>query len=284
MTAVTFPRSNLGKILNYLLLSSNMDQKWLAECLSISPSKVSRMINGTISPGIEFWHKVSVMFGINFDAIQTGIITTYEQDSDLVLKRLAPLRKNNFTLGNALMMHKSVFIHYWGEDKFNEFCHSLKINPMIFVNANNPSNLDFTLRMIQYSILKGKIKSLADIESYANLAYDSLSKRERLHFLYSKTPSVEKVANFISNIEDQYEKNHHYQVEDLSIKEQWIEISFWPKEHVDLQFYIHDPILGNSYEKYVQFYLARFMNAKSTQTQQSLFKGDSKCTFRLQRL
>ncbi|MFA7614803.1 MAG: hypothetical protein WCY48_11260, partial [Candidatus Caldatribacteriota bacterium] len=71
---------------------------------------------------------------------------------------------------------------------------------------------------------------------------------------------------------------------DLSIKEQWIEISFWPKEHVDLQFYIHDPILGNSYEKYVQFYLARFMNAKSIQTQQSLFKGDSKCTFRLQRL
>lgn len=261
-----------------------MDQKWLAECLSISPSKVSRMINGSISPCIEFWHKVSIMFGINFDAIQTGVITTYDQDSEVILKRLAPFRENNFTLGNALMMHKSIFINYWGEDKFNEFCLSLKINPTIFVNANNPSNLDFTLRMMQYSILKGKIKSLEDIESYANLAYESLAKKDRLHFIYSKPPGVEKVTSFINSIEEQYEKNHHYQVEDLSTQGQWIEISFYPKEHVDLQFYIHDPILGNSYEKYVQFYLARFMDAQTIQTKQSLFKGDSKCTFRLQQL
>jgi hypothetical protein len=284
LTVTTIPRTNLGKILNYVIASTNRDQKWLADSLDVSTSKISRMMNGTISLGVDFWNRVSVHFGINFDAIQTGIITSYPKDSEIILKKLAPTRRHNYTLGNAVLMHKSIFIGFWGEKTFDDLCRSLRINPYLFVNSNNPANLDFTLRMMQYSILKRKLKSLADIEAYAGLAYQCLTKKERLHYIYSRPPGVDKVAAMLNSIDEHYEQNHVYQVEDLSSKEQWIDISFCPKDHVDLQFYKNDPILGNSYEKYVHYYFARFMGAPvKIITKQSIFKGDKKCTFRLLR-
>lgn len=278
------PKENLGKILNYVIASTNMDQKWLADSLEVSTSTMSRMMKGIIPPGIEFWNRVSLQYGINFDAIQTGIITTYPQDGEIILKRFAPTRKDNYTLGNAVLMHKSIFIGFWGEKTFEDFCTSLRINPHLFVNCNNPANLDFTLRMMQYSILKRKLKNLSDIESYADLAYRCLNKKERLHYIYARPQGVDKVANMIASIDEHFEKNHIYLVEDLSSKDEWIDISFYPKDHVDLQFYKNDPILGNSYEKYVQYYFSKFMGSPvSIRTKQSIFKGDSKCTFRLLR-
>lgn len=277
-------RSNLGKIFNYVIATTNMDQKWLADSLGVSTSKMSRMISGTISTDLEFWNKVSTQYGINFDAIQTGLITTYSQDSEIIFNRFAPTRKDNFTLGTAVHMHKSIFINFWGEKTFEEFCHSLRITPLLFVNSNNPANLDFTLRMMQYSILKGKLKGLADIEMYANLAFQGIVGKEKFKHMYPKQPGVEKVASLVSSIFDHYEQNHIYKVEDLSLKDDWIDISFCPKDHVDLKFYKYDPVLGNSFEKFVHFYTANFMGKPvSIKTQQSLFKGDSKCTFRLLR-
>jgi hypothetical protein len=177
-----------------------------------------------------------------------------------------------------------MFIDFWGERTFDEFCNSLRISPLVFVNSNNPANLDFTLRMMQYSILKGKLKNLADIEKYASMAFQSITSLERLKLIYPKNPGVERVASMVNSIFDLYEKNHVYQVEDLNYKNQWIDISFYPKDHVDLKFYKFDPVLGNSFEKFVHYYTSCFMGKPvAVKIKESLFKGDAKCTFRLLR-
>lgn len=267
------------------MTSTDMDQKFLAKSLDISASQISRMIRGNVVPSMEFWHRVSVQYGINFDAIQTGLITTLPSDNEIVLKRFAPTIKNNFTLGNTVLMHKTVFIHYWGEKVFNDFCESLKIDPLLFINTNNPANLDFTLRMIQYSILKKRISTVEDIKSYSEFAFKSLQGKEKFHFIYNTQPGISKLANLISNIEDQFEKNHLYKIEDINLNQEWIDITFYPEEHVDMNFYKNDPVLGNSYEKYVQYFMACFLGPKaSIHIKQSIFKGDEKCTFRLQKL
>lgn len=273
---------HLSNILKYLLVCNGLTQNELARSLEISKFKMCRLINRNSSVDLTLWERICSLYNINFDAIKTGLITTHCKNESGIIAELAPNIQYPLTFGPVVRMHIMIFKSLWGEKYFEEFCWANKIDPILFVNENNPADLNLSLRLIQHSILKGKIKKPDDLKVYAFHAYNFEQNFGKYRYLFNHLNGISKLKEILENLCSKYEQNHTYTIEDISYNNKWLEMSFYPNEHANLTLYKNDPILGNSYEIFVHQYFLEILGKKGIiEKKESVFTGDKKCTLRI---
>ncbi|MBL6991343.1 MAG: helix-turn-helix transcriptional regulator [Bacteriovoracaceae bacterium] len=273
-------KNNIKNILRYIFKTQEITQKDLASRLNLSAYKFNRIVNGKISLDTDIWETICTIFNINFNSISTGIITTHKQDQDELIEKLSPNRHDRFTYGKTAQIHTFLFKQMWGDEIFEEFCKHEHVDHLLFTNINNPIDFNFTLRMMQYSVLKGKLNSMGQIAQYTKSAASYREGHGENFYKYEQLYGIDKLKEMVNNLNVNYERNQRYTIDHITNKS--MEISVRPNEHVNMKLYRDDPILGNFFELYLASYFHEFMKAKNLVTiKESIFKGHKRCVFQV---
>ncbi|MBL6991373.1 MAG: helix-turn-helix transcriptional regulator [Bacteriovoracaceae bacterium] len=236
-------KNNVSSIFKYIIKSQGISQQDLASSLNISKFKLNRIINGVTLLSSDVWEQACENFNINFDAIISGIITTHAKDSDLLLNYLAPNRPTKYTYGKIAQQHTYAFRQLWGDKIFEEFCKIENVDPLLFVNANNPIDNNFILRSLQYSILRGKLNNKEQIDWYTRTASSFKEGHGKDYDNYELLNGIGRLAKIVENLNVDYERNHTYKIHDITPTS--FQMSSRPNEHIFMKLYKNDPILCN---------------------------------------
>ncbi len=271
-------RNSAVNILRYLLKSEELSQTELAKKMGCSTAYCSRLLNGKRDIHADTWFNICESFNLEYESLCSGIIENRAADCPDFFKKTIPQKENLLTSGRIAYLHIQYFKKCWGEDIFNQFCKEIKIDPIHFVNINNPINLEFNLRLVQYSRMKGRLKNQKEFDYYSQLFNQDIV-HSHMPRTYDTSQGLERLVKWVDN-SNQYDQNHCYKVEDLCQTTNSITLSYYPKEHVDRNFYLKDHFLGNALTNLIKTCLQGFIGPNvSSKKLECLHNGGEKFVY-----
>lgn len=246
-------RKNVSAILKYLRSCECLSQQEMAKQLCYPRTTYLRLENGQRDLSFDDWIALQERFQITDQEVRSGFLNR-SQDLNLSQKIPDHYTEQRYTKGRLLCLFTHFFKLLHGEMVFEQFCEREKVPPTYFTNLGNALNIRFSLRLFQALIMRGSVKTNEQIQYLARVSLKFKphlgSHTEEL----SRHTGLNKLVFWLKHMSE-LEENHIYQLEDTSATQQKVTVSFFPKDHVDLKLYCHDPILGNFAEQWVSAYI-----------------------------
>ena len=186
--------------------------------------------------------------------------------------------KNPFSSGKILNMHIDTFSSLLNDNAFEQFCEKEKIDPLYFVNINNPLSANFNFRLMQALVIKGIISKDEQIKKYSQNAIKIINNSP-FGNVYDNSAGVDRILLFFQ-FSEQYEDNHEYKIFDY-YQGREILCGFRPREHVDLNLY-NGPFLKGVFCKFLHCCFEEIGGGKDIISEKisCIHKGDAYCSYR----
>ncbi len=252
---------NATGIIRYLIDSEGIYQKDISKILDISDSTMSRILGNKHELSLRHWSILCSYFQINIDAFYTGIITTRPQDPKEFLNDSVPHRNFLYTSGKVAFLYNTFFKNTFGVKLYNDFLKSEKVSNYHFVNINNPIDINYSLRIVQYARMRGYLKSQKQVESFSRLTNLLSNAHGEYYEVYEGLSGIVRLKALLDRI-NQYETNNRYRIQEL-LSDKKIIFSVEPREHIDFKIYKDDPFIGSFITDYIKEYAKVFTKSNA---------------------
>jgi transcriptional regulator with XRE-family HTH domain len=253
-------RESAGRIAGLMRVArkrSSLTQTAVADGLGISQSALSKMESARLIPSAPQWFTFCEITKISPDCMTLGYI---ERNKPATLgrgeveggfrlpKQFAEFRGSKI---RAVMPFVIVFREAFGEEKFNQYLESLKLDPDFFMDLDNQISLNFVLETMRTLVSRGDFKS----KDFSKMSRAMVQPRVHGGALYK---DLEVAPNPIMRMKSlvgharQYECNFRYGIaEDAPTR---LVLTIEPEPHLEAFDYRNDPVLGNALCLYKQHY------------------------------
>lgn len=262
----------------------------VAKRLALTQSALSRIESGLQVMTAPQWAEFCSFTGISPECIMTGYIEFLRPAVLESAKQKIPfampakyLDDRGSKVRATLPMTKFFKSHY-GQDGFEKYCKTNKIDPDFFVNLDNQINVDFSFDMVDFLRQKGHLKAADIVKMTKPVSRPEMHGRLQ-HAYGSIGPNVAGLMTAFATHSLYYDCNFRYAVEEVGRKH--IDISIRPEAHVWEKLRNMDSDTAEFISKYRQHYCERFASYGSDHVPQiehreSFFKGAEQCLYRVE--
>ncbi len=242
-------KTNSKKLALYLKRSRGLTQEGFAQAINTTRINICRIEKGGRAFTMEEYAILCGKFSIDYDTIYTGRLNLIEANSHEQFKMCDNWREHQYSFGNIVTLYIDYFIFLLGEDEFNEFCLDCGVDPLYFFNRQNPVNIEFLQKLMQRLMAKGFVNSIPKI---ADFAYYSVHQSKSA--IRNKLGGDDIFSNLLLIPEylSKFELNHRYKTEIVNKKDCSVELSFQPREHINLGLWKDDFLIGGFVEEFVR--------------------------------
>jgi hypothetical protein len=236
---------------------AGLTQVGVSSGLGISQSALSKMESARLIPSAPQWFTFCEIAKISPDSLTLGYIEHNkpaslgrgEVESGFRLpKHFAEFRGSKV---RAVMPFILVFKETFGEDKFNHYLDSLKLDPDFFMDLDNQINLNFCLETLRVLVSKGDFKT----KDFSRMKKAVVQESVHGGFLYRHYEGagnpMARMKTIVANAR-QYECNFRYGIDDDTGNT--LVLTIEPEPHLEAFNYRNDPALGNALCAYKQHY------------------------------
>jgi transcriptional regulator with XRE-family HTH domain len=236
---------------------AGLTQTGVSSELGISQSALSKMESARLIPSAPQWFAFCDIASISADSLTLGYIERNKPASlgrgeieggFRLPRQFAEFRGSKV---RAVMPFIIVFKEIFGEEKFNQYLESLKLDADFFMDLDNQINLNFCLETLKTLISKGDFKA----KDFSRMSRAMVQPRVHGCSLYRNyegaADALVRLKMLIGNAR-QYECNFRYALENENAS--GLVLSIEPEPHLDAFDYRNDSVLGNALCRYKQHY------------------------------
>ena len=267
---------------------AGLTQVGVSTGLGISQSALSKMESARLIPSAPQWFAFCDIARISPDSLTLGYIEHNkpatlgrgEIESGFRLpKQFAEFRGSKV---RAVMPFIIVFKEIFGEEKFDQFLESHKLDPDFFMDLDNQISLNFVLESMRTLVSKGDFKA----KDFSRMSRAVVNPGVHGGLLYSRykdaSDSIVRFKSLIGNAR-QYECNFRYGLEDES--RAGVVLSIEPEPHLGAFDYRNDSVLGNALCRYKQHYFQEVATCGHHDLKlreiECHYKGAERCVYEL---
>jgi transcriptional regulator with XRE-family HTH domain len=276
-------KKNIINTIKYARISNSLTQTDLSNVIGCSRFKIARIESGKSSISVEQLDTFMNFFHLSYDNLKLGIVDS-KVSNDFENFEINKLHQRDaYTKGRSLYLYRQHFISLFGEDEFHQVCKDEKVDPLYFVNINNPLNINFNLRIIQKMRIEGHLNREEQYSLLSKLSMKLPAHHFKFFEEYRQLDGIEKVTKLIENMPF-YEDDHKFEILKNDSKNESISYSFHPREHVDKSLYFEDPFIRGYYCQFNPNYFSNFSGINTTvQKHSCIFNGNECCSFTIKK-
>jgi transcriptional regulator with XRE-family HTH domain len=259
-------------------------QTTVANQLGISQSALSKIESARLVPSAPQWFAFCELAGVSPDSLTTGYLDSLRpavllQQPEEGFKLPRAYSTDRGSKVRAMMPFILYAKEAMGEEKFERYLESVKVDPDFFVDMDNQINLNFCLDLSKVLMDQGHLR--ADELGRLTQAATQGRVHGRLGTSYLDRPSMSQLLNLAFLNARQYECNFSYQLEEQSPA--GLTVSIRPEKHLGAFKYKAEH-LGDFLCRYKQGYFQKFATytggaGAQVKELQCHFHGADRCVY-----
>lgn len=238
-------KNKASKLLKYIRKSRQLTYDDLASMIGINRNSVKRIELNERSFKIEEYFLLCQTLDLPFELVFDDLCVIENKNDVESFKLPSSYKEDRYSHSGVVKIYSDFFISKLGSKTYDEFCKHRGVDKEYFYNRNNSINMRFIQHIVQYMTLKGVFFKKNAIDNFANYTAKKVNHLHLEEQEYNKLLTIPQIIGI-------NEGNHHYEISNENKKNKTVDISYRPKDHVDLNLWKDDNLSGGFMDCFIK--------------------------------